>query len=436
MKKFISLLLVLAMVLSMSAVAIATTGGQLQDGDNTIELPWDSVEASTYTYTATQTGTLYIMATEFYSAIGDYDYTDNSANMDEWEWYTQLTVNGQALEGAYYGGVEVVAGQTYTIAWSHLPEMIAAKWYNLGWRAVINLSYSGEDIPQPGSESLPVELFMNQCPTESIEIAPGATAYYLLYDFGGAVFTVTGENAYVVTTSFDMEMGGTVVTRYESEDGVVTVPVANYHTTIQIGNAGEEGAVFALDCYYALGTRMNPAQLVIGQNVAEAENWDGYCFTWTAQCNGTLTLNMPERGWVASVRNETADGEELWYDSGFTTTITVEVAKGDVVLISVNSFTGLTVPGGDVVFTASESYHHHYVDGSCEHCGAAEETVVPGDVNGDGAVNTRDARLVLRYIAGLVDKTAIDLAAADFNGDGAVNTRDARGILRFIAGLG
>ena len=58
-----------------------------------------------------------------------------------------------------------------------------------------------------------------------------------------------------------------------------------------------------------------------------------------------------------------------------------------------------------------------------------------GDVNGDGDVNTRDARLLLRYIAGLVEKEDVKLSVADINGDGEINTRDARLLLRTIAGL-
>lgn len=434
MKKIMSLLLAISMLLSLTGVATAATSGQLQDGNNAIELPWDSKEASVYTYTATQTGTLYIMATEFCCADESTNYVDNSDHMNEWAWYTELTVNGQKLEGDYYGAVEVVEGQTYTFSWKHI---VDAKWYVLGWSAVINLSYSDELIPKAGSETMPVELHMDQCPTDSIEIAGCTTAYYLLYDFGGASFTITGENAYVLVSSFDMELGEDVVVCYEPEDGVVTVPVANYYTIIQIGNAGEESAVFALDYYFPLGTRENPDTLVIGENVAvtEKENWDGYNFTWTAQCNGTLTLTFPEGGWMSSVQNVTAGSAEMWYDSDYTTEITVEVSKGDMVMINVNSFNGMTVPGGDVIVKASVSYDHHYVDGVCEHCGAAEALLALGDINGDGRINTRDARALLQYLAGMSAEEP-DMAVADFNGDGRLNVRDARAILNFIAGIG
>ncbi len=60
-----------------------------------------------------------------------------------------------------------------------------------------------------------------------------------------------------------------------------------------------------------------------------------------------------------------------------------------------------------------------------------------GDINGDGRVNSRDARLLLRYLAGMCDENeVIFLDAADFNADGRLNVRDARALLAFLAGLG
>lgn len=65
----------------------------------------------------------------------------------------------------------------------------------------------------------------------------------------------------------------------------------------------------------------------------------------------------------------------------------------------------------------------------------ADVSLLPGDANGDGNVNARDARLILRYIAGLVSEEELELSAADYNGDGNINARDARAVLRDIAGL-
>ena len=59
---------------------------------------------------------------------------------------------------------------------------------------------------------------------------------------------------------------------------------------------------------------------------------------------------------------------------------------------------------------------------------------VPGDANGDGAVDVTDALLALRYAMGLVDELP-DLTAADMNGDGTVDMTDALAILRTAMGI-
>ena len=74
--------------------------------------------------------------------------------------------------------------------------------------------------------------------------------------------------------------------------------------------------------------------------------------------------------------------------------------------------------------------NHNFVDGTCANCGAKEEEnepVLPGDADGNGKVNLRDAILVLKAING---GNAVDDAFADFNGDGKVNLKDAILILK------
>jgi hypothetical protein len=77
---------------------------------------------------------------------------------------------------------------------------------------------------------------------------------------------------------------------------------------------------------------------------------------------------------------------------------------------------------------------------TCTVCGATKTEQIPaktmpGDVNDDGRVNARDARALLRFLAGLAEPGEVVEAAADFNDDGRVNARDAREILRHLAGL-
>ncbi len=58
------------------------------------------------------------------------------------------------------------------------------------------------------------------------------------------------------------------------------------------------------------------------------------------------------------------------------------------------------------------------------------DTTLPGDVNGDGVVNSEDALMVLRHSVGLSLLPQEKLKYADINGDGAVDSSDAFGVLR------
>ena len=62
-----------------------------------------------------------------------------------------------------------------------------------------------------------------------------------------------------------------------------------------------------------------------------------------------------------------------------------------------------TLCGSFYVDTYTDPVDHHYVDGVCEFCGEqAEQEILLGDVNGDGAINTRDAKLIMQFELGLI----------------------------------
>jgi hypothetical protein len=54
-----------------------------------------------------------------------------------------------------------------------------------------------------------------------------------------------------------------------------------------------------------------------------------------------------------------------------------------------------------------------------------------GDVNGDGKIDTIDAKMVMQYDLGLLSEDNLNLAVADVNGDGKVNTTDAKLIMQY-----
>ena len=78
----------------------------------------------------------------------------------------------------------------------------------------------------------------------------------------------------------------------------------------------------------------------------------------------------------------------------------------------------------------------------CTVCGkvlAEEEIpVLPpyklGDVNDDGYITAVDARMILRAVAGLIELSDAQKAAADVNNDGTTSATDARLILQYVVG--
>ena len=57
-----------------------------------------------------------------------------------------------------------------------------------------------------------------------------------------------------------------------------------------------------------------------------------------------------------------------------------------------------------------------------------------GDLNGDGKLDTTDARLALQYAVGKIELTGSQISAGDVNADGKVDTTDARLILQKAVG--
>lgn len=80
------------------------------------------------------------------------------------------------------------------------------------------------------------------------------------------------------------------------------------------------------------------------------------------------------------------------------------------------------------------------VDGALEALLAAEKALIPketaktGDINGDGKIDTTDARLALQYAVGKITLTEAQQAVGDVNGDSKVDTTDARLILQKAVG--
>lgn len=61
------------------------------------------------------------------------------------------------------------------------------------------------------------------------------------------------------------------------------------------------------------------------------------------------------------------------------------------------------------------------------------ESIIKGDVNGDGAVNVADISAIISVMSG-VGADSVSVSAADVNGDGAVNVADISSVISIMAG--
>ncbi len=138
----------------------------------------------------------------------------------------------------------------------------------------------------------------------------------------------------------------------------------------------------------------------------------------------------------------TLSQQNISMDIGETNTITATITpSGQSVTWTSSNTSVATVSNGTITakgtgtanITAKFTYNGIVYSSICTI--TVKESVKPGDINGDGAVDAGDAGLISRYDAGLITLTATQLEAGDVNRDGIVDAGDAGLISRYDAGL-
>ena len=187
--------------------------------------------------------------------------------------------------------------------------------------------------------------------------------------------------------------------------------------------------------------------------------WSGVAgFRAIAVGQATVTATL-ENG--VSADYEVVVSEYLYYDIISGHGDTVVIGTDDVLSVHIDApfekfrnvnIDGVEVPSrnysveeGSTIITLNSDYlaalepgwhvlNVQFMDGSA---GAAFEIrekpeYIPGDINGDGKVNNRDAARLMQHLAGW--DVEYEKAALDVNGDGKVNNRDAARLLQYLAG--
>lgn len=345
----------------------------LYDGDNYLYIDYSTgTGVQSYTYTATQTGILYLTAT----FIG-YDYgwgitddTDYIADSFDPNWGNYcLTINGEVPENLYYGAVEVTEGDVVTVVWSITYEYATYEHY-----MTLNLNYEGYELPEPGSFDDPYEIYAWQIEygmASPIELAAGGSVFYALYEFTDSTVTITGEGDFtvnVLTYELDEYWNEVEVwTSYTAVDGVVEFMAPAYQVIVEIINNSDADAVYTVGYYYPVGHTYNP-QVIVGEGswTASVEaNSNGYYYKWTADefmtLEGimTITVSGSNGSWMYSVDNY---GQSIYGDYHYSSQDGTDVEawtvfEGDYFWIVVNTDHNdienydYDTPAGDITIT-------------------------------------------------------------------------------------
>ena len=244
--------------------------------------------------------------------------------------------NGEFDKTATLNGVEMVQEGDYLVGQLQgLPNRLVITNVNEMWDACA-MPMIAELM---GSESNPYNIYYEEYETT----ISGATYYYV--SFNDAMnLTVYGEGAKLTVGEQTLESVG----------GEISTTLAAGEHVLCLDGEGTYTFVFS----YVPGHAENPAQLVMGDNIAqiEAGSW-GYFYTWTAQEDGTLTITMPEGNWSYTINNMTTYiyGEKQWSDSDpVVNPASVEVKAGDVIQLIVNTYDPASweIPAGTLTIKA------------------------------------------------------------------------------------
>jgi len=332
-----------------------------------------------YVYTAEKDGTMYVSVVEMlYNGAPVTESVLGSS--------VQMTINGTSVS-SFQKSYELKTGDEVAIIIKDY------SWDGSGQvSATVNLSWDGFYEHPVGSLGNPVELLFADCPTESIEIAPGTAAWYELesyydenawstvYPFDGKYLVVTGENAFV-----DVE--GTV---YNAENGIVKV-LMDDETLIQIGNAGSAPAVFDISVEIPEGHVDNPQDLQEGENKVTLPSYGTHHYDFHAIADGTVTVTVSGANWKYTFAHYSADGTKLsstdcYAKNGDSDTVQQDLKAGEYIVVTVGTSQGYSQPGGEITV----SFHFEPAEAPCEHPNTttAVENEIPATCTESGSYET------------------------------------------------
>ena len=355
MKKIVSILVVVAMLMSMIPTVFADETEPIgsyynpevitEPGDYIAPVPsgWDGYY---YSYTVETSGAVIFTINE----------TDN------WIYWVYNTSTGDEAYMYSSSGdpttctLEVAAGDTVLINVMKDDQTEGTISFNIA-----KVDYEVEKVVK-------LEATDWTLPCETVEIPAGdKVKYEVTNGMDGGQLTVTGENVYV-------EIEGE--TLYPDEEGVIYIDFTNYEGEAEmgwfgvtykyimyIGNAGSEAAVFWLGADYPVGTYSNPEVIEANLTYTAEIQYDdtglygGYYYQFVAPegCLVSVTVES-DALWTFTMINETTYtyGENLAAVNGDANSQSLVAYAGDVIVINVSTLDeNYVCPGGSVNVTVT-----------------------------------------------------------------------------------
>lgn len=364
MKKIVSILVVIAMLMAVAPAVFANDGVVNKANLDTPNVAADSEEqvwasgsvdftSSTdykvMNFTAPGNGALTVTIS---NAVPGYDVGVN------FDWKTGTDSGSHAWD--------VVVGETYEIvlyAWD--PE---TNWDSAGTYDYV-ITYVGEGTVEPYVEPVAGETADNpvNIPASGTITVPAGKTYYFLYapmmpSGGDLSLTVNGVSGFAVTPTPAWGMPMSTVDTNGTAAATVSYArmYGGYHFAVTNNTDSDQTYTYTLA--EKKGTSANPDELVIGNNTAETDGtWNGYYYLWIADEAGYLTITMTDATWTYMLLLNDEQVGDYYYsdDETVVSSKTIEVVAGDRVIVWVNTYDATSMydpnPAGTVNFTAAFS---------------------------------------------------------------------------------
>lgn len=349
MKRALSLIIVLAMVLCMipfsAFAADFGIAGKFVDGVITLV----GTEEQTYLYTASEAGTLYIYA-EPVTPVDENGEVIEDATVAE----PYIKVDGADYTEA---GIAVTAGQSY--------EITIMDDAGVGGDVTVRTNLIG----LPGTESNPYDYYNptsglapeDQAAT-TVSVEPGASVYYNVWYYNATTLRISGVGVKAVKVWEDKTIDGT-------EAGYVDFEIAAMERTvlIKITNKAETAQTYTFEGIVPSGTMNNPQVVTTGEySVDIAENGE-YWYQYVATAAGKLSIGVAatttvtdEEGkesvvdcWQYTVNPMYGGETHYCNDEEIVNPETIDVVAGDKVVFVVATYSPTSRPAATVKTTVS-----------------------------------------------------------------------------------